>query len=109
MTTLSCDMEVCVPYVSSYICTALATWRFIVQSPATCLQKRRMSTGNGRPHSVDIIQFYRILTMGVTLVITRSLEVSGICPSSRYAKETEYEKTTNRQNLTSIHDVSVHM
>lgn len=46
------------------------------KSPATCLQKRRMSTGNGRPHAVDIIQFYRILTTHVALVITRFLEVA---------------------------------
>ena len=45
------------------------------KSPATCLQKRRMSTGNGRPHAVDIIEFYRILATDVTLVITRSLEL----------------------------------
>jgi len=44
------------------------------KSPATCLQKRRMSTGNGRSHAVDIIRFYRILTTDVTLVITRFLE-----------------------------------
>jgi hypothetical protein len=45
-----------------------------LKSSATCVQKRRMTMGNGRPHAVDIIQFYRILTTDITLVITRSLE-----------------------------------
>jgi hypothetical protein len=75
------------------------------KSPATCLQKRLKSMGNGRPHAVDIIQFYRILTTDVTLVITGSLEFVHHLGMPK----TLNTRRANRQNLTSTQDVSVHV
>lgn len=67
--------------------------------PATCLQQRRISTGNGRPHAADIIQFYRTTTTDVTVVITKSLE---------FVHHLGMQKTTNTRRQPIVRILGLH-
>lgn len=106
VTTLTRDMDVCVPYV--FISYMHSPCDMVIHRPESCYMSTKPTYEHGK-REATCRGDNSLLQDSDNGRHTCDYQVSGICPSSRYAKETEFEKTANRQNLTSTHDVSVHM